>query len=180
MKISHGSVLIKATLVILASVLLGSCTSTSTGPESPAATSQGETPQPSVEGTYRLVSRELPNGTILREPDVIGLFTYTKTRRNFNVAVKDDAGQTFGSRVSEYRLTPTEYSEMNVFAVANDEENRDRVVYTRTEATKSVPVKFEGNRIEFQPEGEPVAVFEGTKLTATMEGEFIDVWEKVE
>ena len=180
MKISDDHVLIKAILVILACLTLASCTNTSTEPESSPATLQGEITQPSIEGTYRFVSRELPDGTILQEPDVTGLFTYTKTRRNFNIAVKDDAGQTFGSRVSEYRLTPTEYSEMDILAISNDEADRDRVVYTRTEKTKSVPVKFEGNRIEYQPEGEPVLVFEGTKLTATSEGAFIDVWEKVE
>lgn len=180
MKISHRCVLIEATLVILACVLLASCTNTSTESVSPATTSQVDILQPSVEGTYRLVSREMPNGTILQEPDAVGLLTFTKTRRNFNIAIKNDTGLTFDSRVSEYRLSPTEYSEMNIFAISTDEANRERFVYTRTEATKSVPVKFEGNRIEFQPESEPVLVFEGTKVTATSEGSFIDVWEKVE
>jgi hypothetical protein len=180
MKISYDYVLVKAILVVFVSVLLASCTSTPTTPDNSATTAQVEITQPSIEGTYRLVSREMQNGTILQEPDAIGLLTFTKTRRNFNIAIKDDTGLTFDSRVSEYRLTPTDYSEMDVFAISNDEANRDRFVYTRTETTKSVPVKFEGNHIEFQPEGEPVLVFEGTKITATSEGLFTDVWEKVE
>jgi hypothetical protein len=39
---------------------------------------------PSIEGTDRLISRQTPDGTRLRPPEVIGLFTYTKTHRNFN------------------------------------------------------------------------------------------------
>jgi hypothetical protein len=40
---------------------------------------------PSVEGTYRLVSRTLPDGKVQSPPDVIGLMTYTKGYRNFNI-----------------------------------------------------------------------------------------------
>lgn len=178
MKVSHDSVFMKAILVALTGVLLTSCQSRA--PENPGATLQGGTPQPSIEGTYRLVSRELADGTKLQAPDVMGLFTYTKTRRNFNIAAKDEKGPTFNSRIAEYHLTPTDYSETHVLAIASNDTDRDRFTYTRTESTKSVPVKAEGDRIEFQPEGEPVLVFEGTKLTATMEGEFVDVWEKVE
>lgn len=179
MSVSQVSEFLRTVPVVLATVLMASCMS-GPAPENPAAPSQAEAEQPSIEGTYRLVSRELPDGTRLLEPDVTGLFTYTKTRRNFNIAARDETGQTFNSRVAEYRLGPSGYSEMHVFSVANDETDRNRVIYTRTDATESVPVQVEGDRIEFQPEGEPVLVFEGTRLTATMEDEFIDVWERVE
>ena len=33
---------------------------------------------PSIEGTYKLISRQLPDGTMLRPPDIMGLFTYTR------------------------------------------------------------------------------------------------------
>jgi len=37
-----------------------------------------------------------------------------------------------------------------------------------------------GGRIEFKPPFDPPAlVFEGNKITATLEGGFVDVWEKV-
>ena len=39
---------------------------------------------------------------------------------------------------------------------------------------------MEGGRIEFKPPFDPPAlVFEGNKMTATLEKEFVDVWEKV-
>ena len=48
-------------------------------PKPPAASA------PSIAGTYRLVSRQLPDGTMLRPPEVMGLFTYTRTHRHFNM-----------------------------------------------------------------------------------------------
>ena len=41
---------------------------------------------PSIEGTYQLISRKLPDGTMLSPPDIMGLFTYTKTHRNFHIS----------------------------------------------------------------------------------------------
>ena len=66
---------------------------------------------PSIEGTYKLISRKLPDGTMLSPPDIMGLFTYTKTHRNFNVVRKDATGKFASlSLVSTYKLTATEYS----------------------------------------------------------------------
>jgi hypothetical protein len=48
---------------------------------------------PSIEGTYQLVSRKLPDGTMLHPPDVMGLWTYTKSHYNFNIVRKDADGQ---------------------------------------------------------------------------------------
>src|SRR5687767_4376955 len=40
---------------------------------------------PTIEGTYKLISRQLPDGTIQVPPDIMGLMTYTKSYRNFNM-----------------------------------------------------------------------------------------------
>jgi len=73
---------------------------------------------PSIEGTYQLVSRKLPDGTVLKPPDIMGLFTYTKTHRNFNIVIKDAMGKFYSySLVSTYKLTPTEYSETRLFSI---------------------------------------------------------------
>ncbi len=51
-----------------------------------------------------------------RSPDIMGLLTYTKSHRNFNVIWKDAKDTFFSySLVSTYKLTPTEYSETIVF-----------------------------------------------------------------
>ena len=73
---------------------------------------------PSIEGTYKLVSRELPDGTKQGPPNVLGLITYTKEYRNFNVYVKDATGKSFSiASISAYTLTDKEYSEKNITKV---------------------------------------------------------------
>jgi hypothetical protein len=136
---------------------------------------------PSIEGTYQLVSRKLPDGTVLKPPDIMGLFTYTKTHRNFNIVIKDATGKFYSySLVSTYTLTPTAYSETRLFSILNDQVGGKDIVYDLSGKTQSVPVKMAGGRIEFKPPFDPPAlVFEGNRMTATLEGGFVDVWEKV-
>jgi len=137
---------------------------------------------PSIEGTYKLVSRELPNGTKQGPPDVLGLITYTKEYRNFNVYVKDATGTSFSiSSISTYKLTDKEYSEKNIYYMVNDEGGGKGVTYDVSGSTATSPVSVKDRRIEFQLplHGEPAVVFEGDKLTATRKGAFIDYWERV-
>ena len=65
----------------------------------------------SIEGTYQLVARKLPDGTRMKAPDIMGLLTFTKTHRNFNIVWKDKDGKYFSySVVSSYELTESEYT----------------------------------------------------------------------
>jgi hypothetical protein len=137
---------------------------------------------PSIEGTYRLISRQLPDGTILKPPDIMGLWTYTKSNRIYNSVQKDATGK-FASRslVSTYKLTATEYSETLVFSIRTDQIGGKDIVYDLTGKTQSIPVKIEGGRIQFKlPFERPTVMFEGNKMTATVEGGLVDVWEKVQ
>ncbi len=43
-----------------------------------------------IEGTYQLVRRELPGGTVQFPPALKGMITYTKTFRNFSVLWKEN------------------------------------------------------------------------------------------
>ena len=135
----------------------------------------------SIEGTYRISSRKLPDGTMLRPPNIMGLLTYTKSHRNFNIVIKDATGKLYSySLVSTYTLTATEYSETRLFSILNDQIGGKDIVYDLSEKTRSVPVKMEGGRLQFKPPFDPPAlVFEGNKMTATLEGEFVDEWEKI-
>jgi hypothetical protein len=136
---------------------------------------------PSIEGTYKLLSRQLPDGTVLKPPDIMGLITNTKSYRNVNILQKDAAGKfTSTSYVLTYKLTATEYSETMLFRIFNDQIGGKDIVYDVSERTQSVPVKLEGARIQFKsPFNPPTAVYEGNKMTATLEGQFVDTWEKV-
>jgi hypothetical protein len=125
---------------------------------------------PSIEGTYQLVSRTLPNGTVLKPPDIMGLLTYTKTHRNFNIVIKDATGKFYSySLVSTYKLTPAEFSETRLFSILNDQPGGKDIVYDLSGKTQSVPVTMEGGRLQFKPPFDPPAlVFEGNKMTATL------------
>lgn len=137
---------------------------------------------PSIEGTYKLVLRELPNGTKQVPPDVLGLLTYTKEYRNFNVYWKDANGKSFSvSTIVTYKLTDKEYSEKGIYHQVNDEIGGKGVGYDLSSPTGTSPVSFKERRIEFQLplHGEPSIVFEGDKFTATRKGAFVDYWERV-
>ncbi len=136
---------------------------------------------PSIEGTYQLISRKLPDGTVLKPPDIMGLSTFTKSHRNFNFVQKDATGKfASNSYVSTYKLTATEYTETLLFRIVTNQIGGKDIVYDLSGKTQSVPVKMEGGRIECKPPFDPPSfVFEGNKITATAEGRFVDVWEKV-
>jgi hypothetical protein len=142
-----------------------------------------EQPQvPSIEGTYRLVSRELPDGSIQEPPDVLGLGTYTKKYRNFNITWTDAEGQRFSmSYIARYSLTPTEYSEISIYRLVNDPDGGG-LSYDLDRPSGTSAVTVEGGRIQFVLPlyQEPTVVFEGDRLTASVEGEFIDNWERVD
>ena len=42
-------------------------------------------PSPSIEGTYRLISRDLPDGSKQIYPNIMGLITFTEKYPKFNV-----------------------------------------------------------------------------------------------
>ena len=138
---------------------------------------------PSIEGTYKLISRQLPDGTMLRPPEIIGLCTFTKSHRNFNFVRKDATGK-FASRsmVSTYKLTATEYSETLLFSIVNNQIGGKDIVYDLSGQTRSAPVTVEGGRIQFKLPFESLisVVVEGNKITVTTATGNVDVWEKVQ
>jgi hypothetical protein len=138
---------------------------------------------PSIEGTYQLVLRKLPDGPMLKPPDILGLCTFTKSHRNFNFVLKDATGKFFSfSVVSTYTLTATEYSETLLFSIRTDQIGGKDIVYDLSGQTRSTPVTVEGGRIQFKHPFDPrLFVFEGNTWTSTREDKTnVDVWEKVQ
>ena len=136
---------------------------------------------PSIEGTYQLISRTFADGTVISPPEISGLWTYSKSRRNLNILRKDATGKgTSRHLVSIYKLSATEYSETLLFHVRTDQIGGKENVYEVSGKTQSMPVKTDGGRLQFKlPFEPPTVVFEGNKITAGAGG-FVDVWEKVE
>jgi hypothetical protein len=138
---------------------------------------------PSIEGTYTLISRQFPDGTVLRPPDVMGLWTYTKTHRNLNVIRKDATGKCSSfSLMSTYTLTGTEYRETVLFSIRTDQIGGKDIVYDLSGQTRSAPVTVDGGRIQFTlPFESRALVFDGNQVTATAANNAnVDIWEKVE
>jgi hypothetical protein len=141
---------------------------------------------PSIEGTYRLVRRELPDGTVQHPPLVKGMLTYTKEYRNFSVVWKDDDGRYYSScYVARYKLRDKEYTETSEYIILHDPARVEGVSYDLSENTARSPVSVEGRRVRFalqQPFERALSVtleFDGRRLTATGKDRFVDSWEKV-
>ncbi len=141
---------------------------------------------PSIEGTYRLVRRELPDGNVQRSPDVKGMITFTKEYRNFSVVWKDERGRYYSEcYVARYTLTDKEYTETSEYLIVDDQIGGKGIRYDLSTATAKSPVSVEGRRIRFalpQPFERALFItveFDGGKLTATGKDLFIDSWEKV-
>jgi len=140
---------------------------------------------PSLEGSYRLASRDLPGGSRQVPPAIRGLITYTKGYRNFNIYWKDASGKLFSvSSVATYDLTPKEYREKSIFFLVNDEIGGKGVSYDLSGESGASPVTITGMRVEMQLplHGEPQIAFEGNRVTATGKGAFgtfVDHWERV-
>jgi len=135
---------------------------------------------PSIEGTYKLLWRKLPDGTTTKPPMIMGIQTLTKNIRNFNLMETDKNGKHYSFSVySTYKLTDKDYTETIHYSVTNDEIGSKGVSYI-IDQTKTVPIHFDGKKLEFKfPFDPPSVTFEGNKMTATAEGMFTDYWEKV-
>lgn len=135
---------------------------------------------PSITGTYKLMSRTLPDGSVIKPPMIAGIATFTKDMRNFNVMWTDKNGKHFSYSVfSNYKLTDKDYTESIIFGIMNDEINGKGITYT-TNQTKTVPITYDGKKLDIQmPFDPPKVTYEGNKMTATAEGQFTDYWEKV-
>jgi hypothetical protein len=135
-----------------------------------------------AEGTWRLVSRKLPDGTTVTPPNVMGVGSWIKGHRNLNVLWTGPDGAAFSySVVSKYKFTATEYTETLMYAVLNDPTTGKPAAVNLSAETKSVPVKTTGRRVELQlPFDLPAIVVDGDTLTATAEGVFNDYWERVQ
>ena len=140
---------------------------------------------PSIEGTYRLVSRELPNGSKQVPPTIDGLMSFSKSYRNFNIYWRDSAGKVFSvSYVASYQLSPQGYSEKSIFFLRTDEIGGKGASYDLSGKSGAAPVTLTGARLAFTfpLHDEPAVVFEGNRMTATENGpygNFVDHWERV-
>jgi len=133
-----------------------------------------------IEGTWSLIKRQLPDGTVQTPPTVVGLGTTTNGLRHLNVFWQTPDGKPASIGViSKIKLTADEYTE-TLIAFTLDDGSGNPAVYNFSGETRTAAVMREGGRISYKlPFDPPSVVYEGDKLTATLEGEFVDYWERV-
>jgi hypothetical protein len=133
-----------------------------------------------IQGTWRLVKRELPDGTVQTPPTVLGSYMLKGGQRNLVVFWRTAEGKPASySVISTYTLNNVEYTETLLVSVFDDGSGNP-VVYRTSGDTKTAILLKEGNRVSFQlPFDDPSVIYEGDKLTATLQGAFIDYWERV-
>lgn len=141
---------------------------------------------PSIEGTYKLVRRELPDGTIQVPPLLKGFYSYTKGYRNFSIVWKDEKDKYYSeSYGASYKLTDTEYTETSEYLVINDEIGGMGISYDLSNRIAKSVVSIEGNRITFElPQDFEKSLsitleIERNSMKATGKDLFVDYWEKV-
>ena len=132
-----------------------------------------------IEGTWKLVMRKLQDGTTQTPPAVQGAATWHSGLRSLIVDGYFPDGKLWClSLISSYKISATEWTE--TLLLSADDDGSGKPVYGLTGGSKTSPVTHEGSRISFKPGFEPVTyAFEGDKWTATLEGAFVDYWERV-
>ena len=142
---------------------------------------------PSIQGTYQLESRDLPGGKKQMPPAIVGLLTYTKEYRNFNVSwMNPDGKHVSVAYAAKYRLTSTVYQETPLYWMSNNLGSKG--VSYKMPANKNAenPVTVKDGTITFPVAGEPpVLEFSADGLTATAKDAqgkmiFVDHWKKME
>ena len=141
---------------------------------------------PGIEGTYQLVRREHPDGSVLLPPALKGMFTYTREFRNFSIVWQDDAGQFYSEcYAARYTLMDKEYTETSEYLIVDDQIGGKEISYDLSNNTARSPVSIEGERISFdlpQPFEAALSIsleFDGSGLKATGKDLFTDYWEKI-
>ena len=142
---------------------------------------------PCIEGTYKLLHRELPDGSSVFPPVLKGLFTYTGEYRNFSIVWKDEDDNYYSETyVARYKITDSQYSETSEYMFVNDEIGGNGISYDLSNRIAISVVSLQGKRIifelpqDFEKKLSITLEIEGDKMKATGKDLFVDYWEKVD
>src|SRR5439155_3407460 len=136
---------------------------------------------PSIEGTYELTERVMANGTVLRPPSIVALYTVADGQFSLNLFVKNRDGTVASeSTVGRYTFSADKYCEWIVYTIRN---NLDKPGVTNDAPAVTdhcTPVTSKDGRFSFSPPGEGVEVSFGAEgFTAKIGGDFVDHWRKI-
>ena len=135
-----------------------------------------------VEGSWKLVSRTLPDGAAVTAPNLQGFLTFSDGYRHISVVFRTPDGK-FGSfsALAKYVISDTEYTETRMFRVFDDPASGKGVDYQTAGAMMIEPVQLYGRETRIKAPFDPVTwSFNGDNMTAISDaGDFEDNWERV-
>lgn len=136
---------------------------------------------PSIVGSYQLVSRELPDGSMLKPPNIFGWMTFTTDHRLVYFYIDGPNGRYSTSLLATYSLSDTAYDETSLYRVVNDEAQGAGPSYQLSPSNRTSAVTLGSGTVEFHDTGEnaPLLVFAADGMTATAPDAFVDHWTKV-
>src|SRR5947207_14295284 len=136
---------------------------------------------PSIDGTYELTERVMANGTVLRPPSIVGLYTMVDGRFNLNLFVKNGDGTIASdSTVGRYTFSTDKYCEWIVYTTRNNLDKAGVTNEAPAVTNHCTPVTSKDGRFNFSPPGEGVEVSFGAEgFTAKIGGDFVDHWRKI-
>ena len=136
---------------------------------------------PSIDGTYELTERVMADGTVLRPPSIVALYTLAHGRFNLNLFVKNRDGTIASeSTVGRYTFSADKYCEWIDYTVRNNLDNPGVTNEAPAVSDHCTPVTSKDSRFNFSPPGEGVEVSFGPEgFTAKVGGEFVDHWRKI-
>jgi len=135
----------------------------------------------SIDGTYELTERVMANGTVLRPPSIVGLYTMVDGRFNLNLFVKNGDGTIASeSTVGRYTFSTDKYCEWIVYTTRNNLDKAGVTNEAPAVTNHCTPVTSKDGRFNFSPPGEGVEVSFGAEgFTAKIGGDFVDHWRKI-
>jgi len=136
---------------------------------------------PSIDGTYELTERVMANGTILRPPAIVALYTMVDGRFSLNLFVKNADGTIASeSSVGRYTFSADKYCEWIEYTTRKDLDKPGVTNEVPALTDHCAPVTSKDGRFNFLPPGEGVEVSFGAEgFTAKIGGEFVDHWKKI-
>lgn len=161
-------------MVVLGMVLLAAC---ARRPARSAAPAPGH--GLSLEGSYELAWRELPDGRVVRPPEVLGAMDITATRRNLNVSWLKDGERHALALVTAWRIEGGRLHETSVYRLTDFA--GQGVAYRTEPVSGSSPVELEPGvlRVQMPLDGEPEVEVRADGLTSRKPGAFVDHWRRV-
>jgi hypothetical protein len=138
-------------------------------------------PLPSIDGTYELTERVMANGTVLRPPSIVALYTMVDGQFSLNLFVKNAHGTMASeSSVGRYTFSGDKYCEWIVYTIRSNLDKRGVTNEAPAVTDHCASVTSKDGRFNFSPPGEGVEVSFGVEgFTAKIGGEFVDHWKKM-